>query len=103
MRRAASPYRRCGSLRQKKNLRNFTLASTPEEDLLELHVTGDGFLYNMVRILAGTLVDVGHGRICPEQMTEILDAKDRQAAGHTAPPFGLYLAKVYYEEGELYG
>lgn len=39
----------------------------------------------------------------PEQMTEILDAKDRQAAGHTAPPFGLYLAKVYYEEGELYG
>ena len=66
-------------------------------------VLGDGFLYNMVRILTGTLVDVGRGRICPEQMTEILDAKDRQAAGHTAPPFGLYLAKVYYEEGELYG
>ena len=57
----------------------------------------------MVRILTGTLVDVGRGRIRPEQMTEILDAKDRQAAGHTAPPFGLYLAKVYYEEGELYG
>ena len=81
----------------------YVLKSLEKEDLLELHVTGDGFLYNMVRILAGTLVDVGRGRICPEQMTEILDAKDRQAAGHTAPPFGLYLAKVYYEEGELYG
>ena len=81
----------------------YRLELLQNEDLLELHVTGDGFLYNMVRILAGTLVDVGRGRICPEQITEILDAKDRQAAGHTAPPFGLYLAKVYYEEGELYG
>ena len=72
-------------------------------DMIELHVTGDGFLYNMVRILTGTLVDVGRGRLRPQQMSDILAAKDRQTAGHTAPPFGLYLAKVYYEEGELYG
>ena len=72
-------------------------------DMLELHVTGDGFLYNMVRILTGTLVDVGRDKLRPQQMTDILAAKDRQTAGHTAPPFGLYLAKVYYEEGELYG
>lgn len=72
-------------------------------DMIELHVTGDGFLYNMVRILTGTLVDVGRGRLRPQQMTDILAARDRQTAGHTAPPFGLYLAKVYYEEGELYG
>ena len=71
--------------------------------MLELHVTGDGFLYNMVRILTGTLVDVGRDKLRPQQMTDILAAKDRQTAGHTAPPFGLYLAKVYYEEGELYG
>ena len=72
-------------------------------DMLELHVTGDGFLSNMVRILTGTLVDVGRDKLRPQQMTDILAAKDRQTAGHTAPPFGLYLAKVYYEEGELYG
>lgn len=72
-------------------------------DMLELHVTGDGFLYNMVRILTGTLVDVGRDKLRPQKMTDILAAKDRQTAGHTAPPFGLYLAKVYYEEGELYG
>ena len=72
-------------------------------DMLELHVTGDGFLYKMVRILTGTLVDVGRDKLRPQQMTDILAAKDRQTAGHTAPPFGLYLAKVYYEEGELYG
>lgn len=72
-------------------------------DMLELHVTGDGFLYNMVRILTGTLVDVGRDKLRPQQMTDILAAKDRQTAGHTAPPFGLYLAKVYYKEGELYG
>lgn len=74
-----------------------------EDSSLQLHVTGDGFLYNMVRILTGTLVDVGRGRLQPQQMHEILAAKDRQTAGHTAPPFGLYLAKVYYEEGELHG
>ncbi len=70
---------------------------------LQLHVTGDGFLYNMVRIITGTLIDVGHGKLQPQQIPDIIEAKDRQAAGHTAPPFGLYLAKVYYEKGELYG
>ncbi len=74
-----------------------------EGDMIQLQVTGDGFLYNMVRILTGTLVDVGRGRLTAQQMTDILAAKDRRTAGHTAPPFGLYLAKVYYEEGELYG
>ncbi len=74
-----------------------------DENLMELHVTGDGFLYNMVRILTGTLVDVGRGKFQPQQMTGIIAARDRQTAGHTAPPYGLYLAKVYYEEGELYG
>lgn len=63
---------------------------------LEIHVSGDGFLYNMVRIITGTLVDVGSGRLTAEDMGDIIDAADRRRAGHTAPPYGLYLAEVYY-------
>ena len=81
-----------------------SLLGFPDDgNYLVFTIEANRFLRNMVRAIVGTLVDVGRGRIRPEQMTEILDAKDRQAAGHTAPPFGLYLAKVYYEEGELYG
>ena len=57
---------------------------------------GTGFLQNMVRILTGTLLEVGKGKIKPEQMPEILEAKNRQAAGPTAPPGGLCLVKVDY-------
>jgi tRNA pseudouridine38-40 synthase len=63
---------------------------------LEIHVSGDGFLYNMVRIITGTLVDVGHGKIKPTEIPNIIESKDRTTAGHTAPPYGLYLAEVYY-------
>ena len=63
---------------------------------IELHVSGDGFLYNMVRIITGTLVDIGTGRIPLHDMKKILEAKNRSKAGHTAPPYGLYLAEVYY-------
>ncbi|MDO4545466.1 MAG: tRNA pseudouridine(38-40) synthase TruA [Bacillota bacterium] len=69
------------------------------DEILELHVTGDGFLYNMVRIITGTLVDVGLGKLEPKQVKEILEAKDRKFAGHTAPPYGLYLAEVYFDHG----
>jgi tRNA pseudouridine38-40 synthase len=71
-------------------------------DSIELEITGDGFLYNMVRIIVGTLVDIGAGRKRPEDMTEIIAGKDRRLAGHTAPPQGLYLAEVYYEEEKLH-
>lgn len=64
----------------------------------DLIVTGDGFLYNMVRIITGTLVDVGMGKITPEELPEIIEGKDRTRAGHTAPPNGLYLAKIYHEK-----
>lgn len=57
---------------------------------------GTGFLQNMVRILTGTLLEVGRGKLTPEQMPEILEAKNRQAAGPTAPPGGLCLVKVDY-------
>lgn len=60
-----------------------------------IRVAGRGFLYNMVRIIAGTLMEVGRGQIAPEQVKEILEARDRQAAGPTAPACGLTL--VGYE------
>lgn len=71
-------------------------------DLVKFEIIGDGFLYNMVRIIAGTLIDVGTGRKRPEDLPEIITGKDRRLAGHTAPPQGLYLAEVYYEEEKLH-
>lgn len=62
-----------------------------------IELTGNGFLYNMVRIIAGTIVDVGLGKIQPEQIPEIIKQKDRTKAGKTLPPQGLYLVKVEYE------
>ena len=64
---------------------------------MEIRYTGDGFLYNMVRILTGTLIEVGLGKREPGSMDQVLEAKDRQAAGFTAPPEGLFLTKVEYE------
>lgn len=60
-------------------------------------VRGDGFLYNMVRIMTGTLVEVGKGKIKAGDLKEIIESKDRTRAGHTAPPCGLYLAKVFFD------
>ncbi len=63
-----------------------------------ISVRGDGFLYNMVRIITGTLVDVGTGKIAPEDLPEIIASCDRSRAGHTAPPQGLYMAEVFFGE-----
>jgi tRNA pseudouridine38-40 synthase len=63
---------------------------------VEIDVEGDGFLYNMVRIIAGSLVDVGAGRRDAQWLAEALAACDRRAAGQTAPPQGLCLLHVYY-------
>jgi len=62
-----------------------------------IEVSGGGFLYNMVRIIAGTLMEVGRGRIEPEDIRTILEAKDRTKAGPTAPACGLTLFKTVYE------
>lgn len=66
------------------------------EDLLEFEIQGDGFLYNMVRIIVGTLVQVGSGKLDVLDMPFIIEAKDRRKAGLTAPAQGLYLVEVYY-------
>ncbi len=69
-----------------------------EEGLITMRISGNGFLYNMVRIIAGTLLKVGMGVYPPEHMEEILDARDRQAAGGTAPAKGLTLVSMEYEK-----
>lgn len=69
-----------------------------QDDIITIRVTGSGFLYNMVRIIAGTLVKVGAGELEPEQVEEILAARDRSAAGPTAPACGLTLIGIDYEE-----
>ncbi|MDP4092469.1 MAG: tRNA pseudouridine(38-40) synthase TruA [Bacillota bacterium] len=65
-------------------------------ELIFFEISGDGFLYNMVRIIVGTLVYVGIGKIAAEEIPEIIESKDRKKAGKTAPPQGLYLVEVYY-------
>lgn len=61
-----------------------------------IELTGNGFLYNMVRIIVGTLVEVGMGNIEPEEIRTIIESKKRENAGKTLPPQGLYLVKVEY-------
>ena len=62
-----------------------------------IELTGNGFLYNMVRIIAGTLVEVGLGKIKAEEINDIMESKRRENAGKTLPPQGLYLVNVEYE------
>lgn len=67
-----------------------------EDNLFEIKVRANGFLYNMVRIIVGTLTEVAFGRIAPDDMGSIISSCERSRAGMTAPPDGLYLNKVIY-------
>ena len=68
---------------------------------LSIEVTGDGFLYNMVRAIAGTLAEVGQGKRPPGDLKTLIDSRDRTRAGPTAPPQGLYLVRVDYPDHVL--
>jgi tRNA pseudouridine38-40 synthase len=68
-------------------------------DLVRIAIAADGFLHRMVRTIVGTLVECANGMRSPAELPAILDARDRRAAGHTAPPQGLYLAGVRYADG----
>ena len=70
-------------------------------ELIRVRVCGDGFLYNMVRAIAGTLIYVGTGKLAPDDVRAALDAGDRAAAGPTLPPQGLFLNRLWYEERAL--
>lgn len=81
----------------KDTVRTVYNASVEDHNgLLIFKVSADGFLYNMVRIFMGTLIDVAYGRIDPDSMQDIITACDRKMAGSTAPAEGLYLNKVVY-------
>ena len=73
-----------------------------QKDALLFRVTGSGFLYNMVRIIVGTLIEIGLEKRSPEEMREIIASEDRCRAGHTAPPQGLFLKQIYYSEEALF-
>lgn len=91
----------CGSRRMKKStVRTIEGIRFTQPEALRLHIsfTGNGFLQQMVRILAGTLMEVGIGKRRPEEMPRILKAMNRQEAGFTAPSEGLFLEQVEYGE-----
>ena len=89
----------CANRHMKKSAVRTLCAVTVERtgEEVRLAFTGDGFLYNMARILAGTLLEVGLGRRDADDMPGILAARDRSAAGETAPANGLILWETYYE------
>ena len=72
------------------------LAIEQKEDVISIMVYANRFLHHMVRVIVGTLIEVGRGRIAPEHMETILCKKDRNAAGRTIPPNGLFLVDVEY-------
>ncbi len=74
----------------------YTANIVTEGTSIGIDLTGNGFLYNMVRIIAGTLVDVGLGKIKAEDIPKIIESKDRTKAGKTLPPHGLMLLRVEY-------
>ena len=76
----------------------YSLDVEREGDMITLRIRGNGFLYNMVRIIAGTLLRVGSGAMEPERVKEILEARDRSLAGETARPEGLTLVGIEYPE-----
>ena len=81
----------------KNTIRTIYKAEIKQEgERIIIELEGNGFLYNMVRIISGTIVDVGLGKIKPEEIPEIIESKDRTRAGKTLPPQGLYLVEVYY-------
>ncbi|MFH5837299.1 tRNA pseudouridine(38-40) synthase TruA [Proteiniclasticum sp. C24MP] len=81
-----------------KDMRDIRIVE--EGEFLVLYITASGFLYNMARIIAGTLLDAGNGRITRQEVISILESGQR-GKSMVLPPWGLYLEKVYYEENDL--
>lgn len=87
----ATELRERNPVRTVKNIRIIK-----EKDLIHIEIEADSFLYNMVRNVAGTLLEIGRGRFCEGAMKKILESKDRKMAGPTLPARGLCLIKVKY-------
>lgn len=88
---------RASGTSSKNSVREIYKAEVKKDgERIYIELTGNGFMYNMVRIIAGTIVDVGLGKISPDEIPQIIEAKDRNKAGKTLPAHGLYLVEVYY-------
>ena len=72
-----------------------------EGDLIRLRVCANGFLYNMARAMAGTVVYAAEGKIAPDAIGALLKSGNRTAAGPTVPPGGLYLTRLWYDDGKV--
>jgi tRNA pseudouridine38-40 synthase len=90
-----------GSSVQSTVRKIFKVNMTSKDNLISFNITGNGFLYNMVRIIIGTLIDVGRGKIEENTIENIILSRDRKFAGHTAKAEGLFLKKVYYNQKDL--
>lgn len=88
----------CGNKKMKKStVRTVTeILIEEKEDEIQISYTGDGFLQNMIRIMTGTLIEVGNGSKLPEDIPDILEKRERENAGYTVPPEGLILKEVFY-------
>ena len=80
-----------------RKLENVSVSFNETDGLIEIEVRGEAFLYNMVRIIAGTLLYVGQGKIAPDDVPTVIDSCDRKKAGKTLPAEGLTLEEVYYD------
>ena len=91
-------FKSSGGAPKKTTVRTITKATIKKtsDNRIIIELTGDGFLYNMVRIISGTIVDVGLGKIDLKDIPGIIESKDRKLAGKTLPPHGLYLVEVKY-------
>jgi tRNA pseudouridine38-40 synthase len=93
-------FQSCGSKRQTTERTiyelNISRLEAPENAVIIFEVEADGFLYNMVRNIVGTLIEVGQGSQSEAWVAEVLAARDRRQAGRTAPPQGLFLVRVEY-------
>jgi tRNA pseudouridine38-40 synthase len=91
-------FKSSGGSEKKTTVRTLTNCSIRKDGTrIYIELTGNGFLYNMVRIISGTIVDVGLGKINADDIPEILKSGDRTKAGKTLPPHGLYLVSVNYD------
>lgn len=90
-------FQSSGGNKRKTTVRTLTKCELAEEaGIIKIELSGDGFLYNMVRIICGTIVDIGLGKIQVCELQDIIESGDRTRAGRTLPPQGLYLKEVRY-------
>lgn len=86
-----------GSIRDTRKI-IYSCTIEADGDIIAIEVDGGGFLYNMVRIMAGTLIDVGKGKCAADVIPDIILSRNRHKAGKTAPAQGLYLVEIHYEK-----